>query len=284
MDKNIIITNPDRLGQIKKNFKQGGPEQIQILSDFDRTLTCGFRNGRETPSLISILRDRGYLTPDYSARAKALAAKYKPIEADPAVPLVKKKAAMVEWWTRHFQLLFDSGLTKKDIERAIIANEDLALREGAIEFFGYLGTKKIPLIIFSSSGLGFESINFFLSKAGLLSPDIHIISNALIWDETGRAIGVRQPIIHSFNKDETLLPDFPFFSEIADRRNVILLGDTIGDIGMAGGFSYKNLLKIGFLNTQIKENLPFFKQAYDVIILNDGSFDFINKLFKEIID
>jgi len=108
------------------------------------------------------------------------------------------------------------------------------------------------------------------------------LANAFIWDESGRAIGVREPIIHSYNKDETLIQNFPFFSEIKNRRNVILLGDSLGDVGMVEGFEYDNLLKIGFLNGRVEENLESFKKVYDVIILGDSSFAFINRLFKEI--
>jgi len=51
------------------------------------------------------------------------------------------------------------------------------------------------------------------------------------------------------NKDETILKEIPeVYSAIKDRRNIILLGDNVGDLGMIEGFDYKNLLKVGFLN------------------------------------
>ena len=47
--------------------------------------------------------------------------------------------------------------------------------------------------------------------------------------------------------------------------------------------TYDNLLKIGFLNENVEENLEYYKKAYDIIILNDSSMDYVNDLLKEII-
>jgi 5'-nucleotidase len=62
---------------------------------------------------------------------------------------------------------------------------------------------------------------------------------------------VKDPIIHVFNKDETSLATMShIYKQIQYRKNVILLGDSLGDVGMVTGFDYVNLLKIGFLNAE----------------------------------
>ena len=95
--------------------------------------------------------------------------------------------------------------------------------------------------------------------------------------------GVREPIIHTFNKDEALLQNTCFFPKVEKRKNIILIGDSLGDVNMAMGFAYNNIIRIGFLNDQVEENLENFKLAYDIVILGDGSFDYINELLAEII-
>ena len=50
---------------------------------------------------------------------------------------------------------------------------------------------------------------------------------------------------------------------------------------MVEGFAYDNLLKIGFLNSNIENNLDEYKKHYDVIITNDSSMDFVYDLLKE---
>ncbi len=282
MPNNIIIPNPDKLNKLKEVIKTQGFEHLQILADFDRTLTQFFINGKKAPSLIAILREQKYLTPDYPDKAQALADKYYPIEIDPLISMEEKKIAMEEWWQQHFKLLVESKLTRKDVEQAMKFS-GVKLREGVSEFLESLKEKKIPLVIMSANGLGSESIEFFLQEINQLKDNIHIISNALIWDEAGKAIGVQEPIVHTFNKDETLLQNYSRLEEIKNKKNIILLGDTLGDADMARGFDYDNIIKIGFLNDNVKENLDGFEQAYDIIILDDGSFEYVNDFMTEII-
>ena len=144
-------------------------------------------------------------------------------------------------------------------------------------------TKKIPLVIMSSSGLGVDGVSMCLEKDGRLYENIHIISNSFLWDENGNAVGIRQPIIHSMNKDETLVQNFPAFQEVKNRNNVLLIGDNPEDIDMIKGFDYNNLITIGFLNEKVEENIPRYENAYDVIITNDAPMYFVNNLLKDII-
>lgn len=98
-----------------------------------------------------------------------------------------------------------------------------------------------------------------------------------------RQIGRREPPIHTFNKKEIEIKEIEnpqAYKNLLKRRDVLLLGDTIGDIDMIEGFPYKNLLKIGFLNENVNEQLKHYKKAYDVIILNDGDFSFVNRLVR----
>jgi len=283
MLKNIIISRPARLEKFKKEILKKGKEKLHILADFDRTLIYSFVKDEKVPSLISILRSSGrYLSEDYAKKANALYEKYHPIEIDPKLSTKKKKKAMEEWWETHFELLIKFGLNKKHLEK-VAKSPKIKFRKGGLEFFDFLYRHKIPLVIMSSSGLGGDIISMVFKKIKKLHSYIYIVSNSFIWDKNGNAIGVRKPIIHALNKDETALKDLPFYPAIKDRKNVLLLGDNLEDIGMVKGFQYDNLIKIGFLNEDIKENLEDYKKAYDILILNDSSIDYVNLLLKEII-
>ncbi|MDD2646673.1 MAG: hypothetical protein PHV78_00130 [Patescibacteria group bacterium] len=277
----IIISDPERLAELEQALIKGGPQNLHILSDFDRTLTKAFIDGQYIPSLISVLRDHGYLTPDYPEQAHALFNKYHAIELDPKVSLADKKRAMLEWWTAHFDLLIRSGLNKKDLSDVVESNQ-IVLRDGFKEFSELLKAQNIPLVVLSSSGLGGEIIAMLLAKAGALSSNVHIVSNEFEWDAEGKAIGVKKPIIHSMNKDEAALKDFSFFKDIKDRKNVLLMGDNLEDTAMITGFSYDNLVRIGFMNERTKENLEHYQQKYEVVVLNDGSLAYVNDLLKKI--
>ena len=279
--RNIVISDSGKLENIKQEIVKQGKEKVHVIADFDRTLTRAFVRGRRVTSLISVLRDYNYLTEEYTKRANALRDKYYSIElAD--IPLREKKKAMHEWWTEHFRLLVESKLNKKDLEM-VVKSEKVKLRKGALSFFDFLYKQKIPLVILSSAGLGGDSIAMFLENEKRLYGNIHIISNSFKWDKNGYAVGVEKPIIHRMNKDEIPVKDFPVYKIIRNRKNVILLGDSLSDIEMVKGFDYEKIIKIGFLNESIRENLKSYKEDYDVVILNDGSMDYVNKLMREII-
>ena len=283
MNKNIIISDPEKLKKTIKAIAKDGFEKIHILSDFDRTLTRSFINNIEVPSLISILRDGNYLTPDYSKKAHALFNKYHSIEINPLISLFQKKKAMNQWWHKHFDLLIKSGLNKKDIKKSIQSNK-IIFRKGALDFFNILHKKNIPLIIMSSDGLGKYSISLYFKHYKILYKNIHIISNEAIWDKNGNLIDFKKPIIHSANKDETIVKDFPnIYKKIKNKKNVILLGDLLDDAGIIAGFDYSNLIKIGFLNKNIEQNLEIYKKNYDVVLLNDCSMVYVKNLVNKII-
>ena len=281
MVSEVLIADEKSLEEVKKKITEDRKEKFHVLADFDNTLTKTVVEGRKVPSIISVLRDRDYLTLDYPAKAKALFEKYHPIEINHNISIKEKKVKMHEWWTTHFDLLIKSGLNKKDLE-SVVEEGLIQFRSGVLEFLDFLYNHKIPLVIMSSSGLG-DAIPIYLEKHNRLYDNIHIISNLYEWNSDGRAIRVKEPIIHSMNKDETAIQNYPVFEIIKNRKNVLLIGDSLNDIGMVKGFDYEKLIKIGFLNENVKENLKKYQENFDVVITEDGSFDYINKLVKDIL-
>ncbi len=274
----IIIPNPENLEKLKVQIKKGGYQNLHILSDFDRTLTYGNIDGIKTPSIISLLGNGNYLTEDYADKANALFKKYNQIEINPEISLTKKKEAMQEWWQTHNKLLIASGLKRKDIED-IVKNGHLKFRKGVLDF---LYKYSIPLIIISASGCG-DAIRLFFQKNNKDYPNISYITNYFHWDKEGRAVSVKEPIIHSINKDETILENIPeVYNIVRNKKNVILLGDNIEDIDMVKGFRYENLLKIGFLNYDCNKIKEKYEKNFDIILYGDKDFYFVNDLIKEL--
>jgi cytosolic 5'-nucleotidase 3 len=282
-ENNVIIPNIEKLEETKRKIMADGPDKLHVVSDFDKTLTSCFVNGKKIVSLISILRDEHYLTPDYAAKAQAMYDKYHPIEIDPNIPIADKEKAMHEWWTTHYELLIKSGLSKNDLASVAKSNK-VSFRAGAMEFFDFLYEHNIPLLILSSAGVGAETISLYLENYHKLYKNIHVVSNTFVWDDKDHVIGVKEPIIHTYNKDYTSVKHFSFYNEIVERKNVILLGDGISDVNMMNGFEYDNLIKIGFLNENSKGELIEFKNVYDIIILNDGTMDYVLESFKKSFD
>lgn len=64
-------------------------------------------------------------------------------------------------------------------------------------------------------------------------------------------------LIHIYNKKEGALLNTGHFQELKSRHNVLLLGDSLGDLTMADGVhSMENILKIGFLNDKVPATPP----------------------------
>jgi HAD superfamily hydrolase (TIGR01544 family) len=140
---------------------------------------------------------------------------------------------------------------------------------------------KIPLIILSSSGLGYDAISMFLRKEKLLFNNIFIISNRFVW-QGNKVIGIKKPIIHSLNKNYATIKHFPeVFEKVKGRKNAILLGNDINDARMSEGLNGK-IVKIGFLNEDVEENLGNYKEHYDALILKDGSMTFVNRVLRKL--
>lgn len=282
MEENIIIPNPKRLAEIKKSISKGRAEDFFVLSDFDRTLTRAFVDGKYVPAMIDILRYGNYLTPDFVPAAQALYDKYHPIEVSPKIGREEKEKTMRKWWTAVFDLLIKSGLSRRDIKKVVDSGK-VKFRDGFFEFIDFLNKHNIPLIIISASGLGGDTIAMCLKKIKKLLRNIRIISNSFEWGKNNKVIAVKKPIIHAMNKNGELIKLLPVFKDLEKRKNILLLGDSLDDINMTKGLDYENLIKISFLNEKIEECLDAYKASYDIIALNDFSMFFINNLLKEII-
>ncbi|MEI6426124.1 MAG: hypothetical protein WCO66_02105 [Candidatus Absconditabacteria bacterium] len=278
---NTLISNHEEVEKKIKKIKESGYELLHILADFDRTLTYGTVDGIKTPSIISMLRDGKHLTENYAVEANALFNKYHPIEIDPNIPLSNKKLAMQEWRETVNKLLIESGLSKADLVD-IATNGHVKFRDGMYEFLDMLHEKKIPLVILSASGCG-DAIELFFKHHNRNYPNIFYVTNQFNWDENGKALGTKGPIIHGMNKDETVLKNIPeIYEKVKDRKNVILLGDSISDLGMIEGFEYTNLLKIGLLNNDFDLLRDEYTKNFDIVLEGDGDFEEVNRIIKQI--
>ncbi|MDX9970467.1 MAG: hypothetical protein RBS56_00990 [Candidatus Gracilibacteria bacterium] len=261
------------LSQIQE-FLSHTPEKLQVLTDFDGTLTEELKDGKPAQSIISVLRNTlGYLDEDYQKKAHELYEKYHSLEYDTALTLEERKAKMHEWWQSHKKLLIAHGLNLKDIE-SVAKSGHIKLRKSAREFLLKMQEMGVPVVIMSASGLG-DAIPLFMEHENLSLRNIHYAINRMVWDTLGSAVDFKQPIIHSLNKDETSLKDFPeIFEKIAHKTRILLLGNSVGDAKMADGFANEALLKIAFLDKEdptFEQKYEKFKENFDLII-TDGSF------------
>jgi len=275
----VYIHNKDLLNKKIQEIISQGLNKLHIVSDFDRTLTKCFFNNRKIPSTIALIREGNYLTEDYPKKAFALFDKFHPIELDTSLDYDFRFKKMQEWWKEHEKLLVTSKMNKQVIED-ILKKYPKIFRDGTLEFLDKLNKNNIPILIFSS-GIG-NLIEGYLKKENKLTKNVHILSNTFDFNNKGFATGYKEEIIHIMNKSETKITNKNYREMISKRNNVILLGDSLEDLGMVNDLDTNIIIKIGFLNEDIEKNLEEYKNNFDVVITNDCSMNFVNEIMKKI--
>ena len=275
-------------------FKKAGIENMLIVTDFDGTLTRGYRDNGSRASLISVLREEDFLSKDYQTQAQALFSKYHPIEIDPSISDKSKKITMKRWWSEHFELLAKSGIDKAIVEQIGKDDKLLCLREGVNEFFNLQKQNNVATLVFSSSGIG-DVIEIYLNNADQLNKDLHLIYSPWKYDNEGRFIGIKGSIVHCMNKGVDVLKDTSSYDKYKDSQNILLVGDSLSDVNMVEGFDYDNIIKVGYFNLKLNSNSSVcerekydilknkYYDAFDLVIEGDGDMNRVNDLIKRII-
>nr|BAH71381.1 ACYPI006454 [Acyrthosiphon pisum] len=81
-----------------KQLVSGGPDKLQIISDFDRTITTSEYNNKQTMSSFSVFEACNSLSEDYKEKARTLLQKYRPIEDNTQMTVAQKLPFIEEWW------------------------------------------------------------------------------------------------------------------------------------------------------------------------------------------
>lgn len=80
----------------------------------------------------------------------------------------------------------------------------------------------VPVLVFSA-GLG-DSIRAVLQHEQVMLPNVKLVSNFLKY-ENGIVNGFSNlPLIHTFNKNETVLEGTEYYDMVHNRQHVILMG------------------------------------------------------------
>lgn len=93
--------------------------------------------------------------------------------------------------------------------------------------------------------------------------------------------GFKGEMIHVYNKHDGALRNTEYFKRLKDCSNIILMGDSLGDLSMAdGAASVENILKIGFLNDRVRprnRKHPDVSAARGIILFNVLRAEFISR-------
>ncbi|RHZ71884.1 hypothetical protein Glove_251g53 [Diversispora epigaea] len=277
-----IIQQHARIHDIETTHKkllkivEDGLSNLHIICDFDCTMTRYFRsNGERNPGSHNILSASSRLTPEYKIEVKRLLDYYYPIEMNSAMTEEEKAPYMIEWWNKAHELLIGQNINK-NVLKDMVAETEVAMRPGLDELIEKCKNQNVPFLVFSA-GLG-DVIEQVLAAKNLFHPNnMHIVSNQMGFnDETGICDHFKEPLIHVFNKSEVMIKGSPYHEIIENRSNVILMGDSVGDLQMSRGIHHDTCLTVGFLNNMIDKFLITYLKTFDIVIIGDGPTDVVN--------
>lgn len=265
------MQNPSLVERIINEFIRGGTERMQFVSDFDYTITK-----QRTDDNIPVLSSFGIfnacksLPANFKAESDKLFHKYRPIEIDPHMPIDEKVQYMIEWWTKSAQLVSGFPFDQTEIDH-VASKFKSALRDRTHELFDALLRLQIPVLVFSA-GLG-NSVVSVLQQANIMHPNVKVVSNFLQYRD-GLLNGFQKPMIHTFNKNETVLNGSEYYELVHTRDHIIVMGDSIGDADMANGVpSSSHILKIGFLFDHVEANMEKYMKTFDIVLVDDQTMD-----------
>ncbi|XP_072523000.1 7-methylguanosine phosphate-specific 5'-nucleotidase-like isoform X2 [Salminus brasiliensis] len=276
----VIMKERGKVEEIIRSMHSAGPGTLQVISDFDMTLTRFAHNGKRCPTTHNILHNSTLISEDCKSKMSELLSHYYPIEIDDARSVEEKTPLMVEWWTKAHDLLVEQQIGKDQLAEAV-RKSDAMLREGYQGFFGSLKHHSIPLLIFSA-GVG-DILEEVIRHNGVFHPNVRVFSNYMEYDEKGVLCAFKEPLIHTFNKKESALLNPDQFGQLQDRPNILLLGDSLGDLTMADGVqNAQSVLRIGYLNDKVDQRRDAYVNSYDIVLEKDETLDVPNAILNYI--
>ncbi|XP_043910721.1 7-methylguanosine phosphate-specific 5'-nucleotidase [Protopterus annectens] len=276
--ENVHIKDKEKVKDVVMSFCKGGIKTLQVITDFDMTITRFAYNGEKCPTSYNIIDTSKIISEDCKKKLKELFDFYYPLEVDPKRTIEEKFDLMLAWWNKAHDLLVEQKIKKEEIPQ-VVKESKVMLRDGYKCFFDTLFNNNIPLFIFSA-GIG-DVLEEIIRQAGVFHCNVEVVSNYMDFDENGVLQGFKGDVIHTFNKNKGALKNTDHFENIKERTNIILLGDTMGDVSMADGVLHiENILKIGYLNDKVEESRDLYMNGYDVVLEQDETMNFVNTLLQ----
>ncbi|KAL7289885.1 hypothetical protein TKK_0016278 [Trichogramma kaykai] len=258
----------------------GGSDKLQVVTDFDFTLTKTHKNGNKTLSSFCIFEKSKQLPEAYFLESQRLLNKYRPIELDPKIPKEEKIKALDEWMSLCNDLYQGLHYNIDELDK-LVEEYGETLRDGTIELFHHLKIQEVPVLVFSA-GLG-DVVKSVLKHHKILHDNVNIVSNFLKFNGNVTE-GFQNPekLLHVYNKNEESV-DEKYHELLKERTNILLMGDSLGDANMADGASKESvILRIGFLYHHVEENLPLYRDTFDIVLVDDSTMNIIEEILSPV--
>ncbi|XP_023864146.1 7-methylguanosine phosphate-specific 5'-nucleotidase isoform X2 [Salvelinus sp. IW2-2015] len=177
----VLMRDRSRVEETIQAMQRAGPDALQVISDFDMTLSRFAHNGKRCPTTHNILDNDLLINDACKKMIRELLNTYYPIEIDATRTVEEKLPHMVEWWTSVHELLIQQKI-RRDLLAQAVKQSSAMLREGYKVFFDRLQEQQVPLLIFSA-GLG-DILEEVIRQNHVFHPNVHVISNYMDFDQS----------------------------------------------------------------------------------------------------
>lgn len=205
-------------------LKEAGTAKLQLIFDFDRTLTVGRAGVNGDITVWNILKE--HLPPVGRDRYQKYFDHYRALEL--SGNMTHKEAA--EWWSLILDLYVEYRINIREVEHDFLSKA--TIRPGAKELFEFCYQYEIPTIILSA-GIR-EVIEIWARTYGIRPTIIHATSLQL--NAKRDIVGWnKNTLVHVMNKKEQGNSHDEISRVRKERTKVMLVGDGLGDADMAEG-------------------------------------------------
>ncbi|CAO3663125.1 unnamed protein product [Umbelopsis ramanniana] len=284
LNPTVRIANIEVVASKLQKLLSHGKNEVHFICDFDMTLSRHWvKNADGKPvrnsSSHGVLGRYKRLSPEFHTETQRLYDHYYPIEIDQALTFEEKVPEMVAWWQQAHAALIGQSITREDIA-LMVKQTYVEMRPNTDIFLKKCADMDIPLLVFSAGVV--DVIQEALNQHNMFHDNMHIVSNKMGWNADGICDHFEDPLIHVFNKSEFSLEKTDYYKTIKERKNVILLGDSVGDVLMSQGVQHDTCLNIGFLNHDVETLYPKYSQLYDIVIVDDSSIDPVVSILEKL--
>ena len=285
-----IVADPQAAATKLGALIRGGPSNLTVIADFDRTLT-----GAKSASAHQVVA--GVLSEPFRDVERRLFAHYYPIEQNLNMPLSEKIPLMEEWYRANHLTMVQEYVSREMIADGVRKARDSGAffgREGAAEFLALLRSREVATQILSAGlkdvvevalielfGLPKWKSPTDVNTGEPTSRDpIRVISNGMKFHpKAGWLEGFTEPLIHMYNKTQSVVDEGKGM-----LVNALVIGDGLGDASMAdGGASVDTVLKIGYLNDPSDDGKRKYSEAFDIVLTGDQGLSMVKAIVDRVI-
>ncbi len=111
-NEQVYYRNKSELFRKIEIMRRQGINQLQILSDFDHTISSSKINGKLNVPSIGVFRESAIFSDSFKRKLSQLFKFYFPIVFDPTISMKEKVVANHDWAQGASKIIYEQGITR----------------------------------------------------------------------------------------------------------------------------------------------------------------------------